>query len=154
MMAWTPGLLVIVGAFGLALLGERSGNVRPYAFSGSSEIIYVLSTLTVIPLAEELVFRMGITPFISRFSGARWGPWYSAIIFSVAHTNPTLARWIGLKIGLPIGPFLLAICCDLIVRRWGRIWPATVFHAACNATVYIFGWINPSWLMKLDGLYM
>jgi membrane protease YdiL (CAAX protease family) len=153
LMAWLAGPLVLIGAFVLALSSPKS-DVTPYSFSGSSEIFYVLATLTVIPLAEEMVFRMGMTPFLSRFAGNRWGPWYSAVVFSVAHTHPTWGRLTGLKLGLPIGPFILAICCDIIVRRWGRVWPAAAFHSACNATVYIFAWLSPSWLSKLGGLYM
>jgi membrane protease YdiL (CAAX protease family) len=152
-LAWLPGPLVLLGAYLLAI-GSPRADFTPYALSGSSEFSYVLATLTAIPLAEEMVFRMGITPFLSRFSGDRWGPWYSALVFSVAHTHPTWARMTGLKLGLSFGPFILAICCDIIVRRWGRVWPAALFHSACNATVYVFAWINPTWLSKLGGLYM
>jgi hypothetical protein len=76
------------------------------------------------------------------------------MVFSMAHSNPTWNRLIALKVGLPIGPFLLAICCDMIVRRWGRVWPAVAFHSACNATVYLFASLNPSWLRHFGGLYM
>lgn len=152
-LAWLPAPLVIVGALLLTLAGPRSEAI-PYSFSGSSELFYVLATLTLIPLVEESVFRLGITPFVSRFAGERWGPWYSAVVFSVAHTHPTWVRLTGLKLGLPIGPFILAICCDIMVKRWGRVWPVVAFHSACNATVYVFAWLNPSWLSKLGGLYM
>jgi membrane protease YdiL (CAAX protease family) len=154
LVAWLPGPLILLGAYVLSLWGRQPMQAPAYSLTGSSEAIYILASLTLIPLAEEMVFRMGLTPFLSRFAGDRWGPWYSAMVFSVAHTHPTWDRVLGLKIGLPIGPFILAICCDIIVRRWRRVWPAALFHSCCNATVYVFAWLNPSWVSKLNGLYM
>lgn len=151
--AWLLGPLVVLGAVILSWLSPRSPQAA-YSLTGSSELIYIVATLTLIPFAEEMVFRMGLTPFVSRFAGDRWGPWYSAMIFSVAHTHPTWTRFLGMKIGMPIGPFILAICCDIIVRRCRRVWPAALFHSCCNATVYVFAWLNPAWLSKLGGLYM
>ena len=150
--AWLPGPLVLVGAYLLASKTATSGI--PYSPAGYSEISYTVATVLIIPLVEEIVFRMGVTPFVSRFVGGWWALWFSAIIFSVAHTQPSWERVVGFQIGLPIGPFLLAICCDIIVKRWGRIWPAVLFHSSCNATVYVFAKYNPSWLTHLGGLYM
>ena len=151
-VAWLPGFFVLVGAGILSTFGDRS--VSGYSVSGIQELIYVVSTLTIVPLFEEVVFRCGVSPFFSRVVGARWGVWFAALIFSVVHTNPTWGRVMAMKVGMPIGPFLLAICADIIVRRWGRAMPAVFFHASCNATVYIFASLNPSWLAKLGGLYM
>ncbi len=152
LLPWLAGPLVLLGAYLLAVLSERDGV--PYAPRGSSEIIYAVATLTVIPLVEEIVFRGGVSPFLSRFTGPWISVWLAAIVFSMAHTSPTWNRLIVLKVGLPFGPFLLGLCCDMIVRRWGRLWPAVLFHASCNGTVYIFSTINPTWLRHFGGLYM
>ena len=152
LMPWLAAPLVLLGAWLLAMGTPRDGI--SYAPTGSSEVMYALATLTVIPLVEEIVFRGAISPFVSRFTGPWSGVWFGALVFSMAHSNPTWNRLIAFKVGLPIGPFLLAICCDMIVRRWGRIWPAVAFHGACNATVYIFANLNPSWIRHFGGLYM
>ena len=151
-LAWVPALTILIGAFVLALSSQRGG--ASYSVTGSSEIIYVISTLTLIPIFEEIVFRAGVTSVLHRFAGPVWSIWFSALAFSVAHTQPTFERLINLKVGFLIGPFILGICCDMIVRRWGKLWPAIAFHSACNATVYIFSTWNPAWLSRLSGLYM
>lgn len=150
--AWLPSVVVVVGAFALAFTSTQRGP--SYAFTGSKEILYVVATLTVIPIFEEIVFRGGVTPILYRFAGPLWSIWFSALVFSIAHSHPTWTRVVELKIGFVLGPFLLGICCDMIVRRWGKLWPAIAFHSACNATVYIFSTFNPSWLSRLGGLYM
>jgi membrane protease YdiL (CAAX protease family) len=150
--SWLPAVGILVGSFILAISGERAGP--SYAVSGSSELMYVVSTLTIIPFFEEIVFRAGITPILSRFTSSVWSIWLSAMVFSVAHTQPTFERLMGLQAGFLFGPFILGICCDMIVRRWGKLWPAIAFHSACNATVYIFSTWNPAWLSRLGGFYM
>jgi membrane protease YdiL (CAAX protease family) len=151
-LAWLPAITVLVGSMVLALSSQRGGP--SYSVTGSSELIYVISTLTVIPIFEEIVFRAGVTPILDHFAGPVWSVWFSALAFSFAHTQPTFERLINLKVGFLLGPFLLGICCDMIVRRWGKLWPAIAFHSACNATVYIFSTWNPAWLSRLNGLYM
>ena len=150
--SWIPSVGILVGAFSLAFLTSQTGP--SYAVQGSNELVYILATLTVIPVFEEIVFRAGVTPILSRLAGPVWSIWFSALIFSVAHTHPTWERIVGFKAGFMLGPFLLGICCDMIVRRWGKLWPAIAFHSACNATVYIFSTFNPAWLAKLGVLYM
>ena len=151
-LPWLPGVVVLAGAYALAVYSPNDG--AGYSAMGSADMAYMVATLTVIPLVEELVFRCGVSPFLSRFMNGWWSVWFAAIIFSMAHTNPTWNRLLALKVGVPFGPFILALCCDMIVRRWGRVWPAVFFHSACNGTVYIFATINPSWLKRLGGLYM
>jgi membrane protease YdiL (CAAX protease family) len=151
-IAYVPAFLVLIGAYLLA----NSGGHQPTGFqiSSRSELIYIVCTLTIIPLVEEMVFRTGISPFLNRLGDGWWSIWFSALVFSIAHTNPSFERVMSLSAGVPLGPFLLGICCDFIVRRWGRLWPAVFFHASCNATVYIFSSLNPSWLDRLGHLYM
>jgi membrane protease YdiL (CAAX protease family) len=152
LLPWLAAPLVLVGAYLLGII-TKSDGVK-YSFAASSDLIYAVATLTVIPLVEEIIFRGGVSPFLTRFVGGPWAVWFAAIVFSVAHSMPTWGRIVGLKVGLPIGPFLLAVCCDFIVRRWGRIWPAVFFHGACNGTVYIFSYVNPSWIRHFSGLYL
>ena len=152
LMPWLAAPLVLTGALFLGIL-TRSDSMK-YSLAASSDLVYAVATLTVIPMVEEVIFRGGISPFLARFVGGSWAVWFAAIVFSMAHTLPTFGRLVGFKVGLPLGPFLLAICCDFIVRRWGRIWPAVFFHSACNGTVYVFNYVNPSWMRHFGGLYM
>lgn len=151
-VAWLPGFAVLAGACLLAGFSDHSVRARPIVVG--LDLIYIVSTLSVVPLLEEIVFRCGVSPMISRVAGSFWGVWFAAVIFSLVHTNPTWGRVLALKVGLPLGPFLLAICSDMIIRRWGRVMPGVFFHACCNGTVYIFSSLNPSWLGKLGGLYV
>jgi membrane protease YdiL (CAAX protease family) len=151
-LAYLPGCLIIAGAVLLSRLGSQAPG--PFTISSQSELIYIVCTLTIIPFLEEVVFRSGISPFLGRFADGWWAVWFSAVVFSLAHTGPSVARILALSVGLPLGPFFLGICCDVIVRRWGRLWPAVFFHACCNGTVYIFSSLNSSWLAKLGQLYM
>jgi membrane protease YdiL (CAAX protease family) len=152
LVAWLPGVVVLAGAVLLSFIGQ--GGASAFRLSLGRWSPYALATLTMIPFLEEMVFRCGISPLMGRLVGSGWGIWFGAVIFSLIHTNPTLDRVMGLNIGLPVGPFILAICSDVILRAWGRVMPAVFFHACCNATVYIFGSLNPSWLGKLGGLYI
>lgn len=152
LMAWLPSLIVLMGSIVLALSTRNSS--LPYAVSGFNEALYIIATLTLIPLFEEIVFRGGISPIMDRFVGSKWAVWFSALIFSAAHSHPTWVRFVDLKVGFILGPFLLSICCDMILRRWGRLWPAVAFHSACNATVYVFSALNPPWLSHFGALYM
>jgi membrane protease YdiL (CAAX protease family) len=151
-LAYLPGCLIIAGAVILSRVGSQAP--QPFTISSQSELIYIVCTLTLIPLFEEIVFRSGISPFLGRFADGWWAVWFSAVVFSLAHTAPSVERVLSFSVGLPLGPFFLGICCDMIVRRWGRLWPAVFFHACCNGTVYIFSSLNPSWLAKLGQLYM
>ena len=152
LMPWLAAPLVLGGALFLGVI-TRSDGLK-YSLAASSDLIYAISTLTIIPLVEEIVFRGAISPLLGRFVGGSWAVWFSAIVFSMAHTIPTWGRVVGFKIGLPLGPFLLAIACDFIIRRWGRSWPAVFFHGACNGTVYVFNYVNPSWIRHFGALYM
>jgi len=151
-LPWLFGPAVLLGAFLLAFYTQASGPT--YEIHGSSEYLYAATMLTLIPVVEEIVFRGGVSPFMSRFVGPGWGVWLAAIVFSLAHSQPTWARLMAFKVGLPLGPFLLGLCCDFLVRRWGRLWPAIIFHGCCNATVYIFSALSPAWLTHFNGLYM
>ncbi len=151
-IAWLPGIAVLSGAWALTLVDSKT----PISFGlnlGATSL-YALATLSIIPFLEEMVFRCGLSPMLSRVVGPCWSVWFSALVFSLVHTNPTWSRFLSFKVGLPLGPFLLAICSDLIIRRWGRVMPAVFFHTCCNGTVYIFSSLNPSWLGHLRGLYV
>lgn len=152
LIPWLATPIVLVGAYLLAeFTPKESSNI---AIPGASNFYYSLATLTLIPFFEEIVFRCGVSPFLERFASGWWSAWFSAIVFSVAHTFPTWIRVVTLEIGLPLGPFLLGLCCEYLVRKWGKVGPAIAFHAACNATLYIFAEINPGWLKRLADFYL
>jgi membrane protease YdiL (CAAX protease family) len=82
-----------------------------------------------------------------------WAGWFAALTFAFVHGDPTVAHLIAGRIGLPLGPFLLGLCCEALVEATGRLAPAIAFHGACNATVAIFALADGRWLDWLGFLY-
>jgi membrane protease YdiL (CAAX protease family) len=116
--------------------------------------LFFAASITIVPIAEEIFFRGFITSLLQKAHAGVWSGYFSALIFSVAHTFPTFQRALDLKIGAPIGPFLLGLICEFIVRKTGSLAPAIAFHSACNATVIIFTMWSPGWLDKLSVFYL
>ncbi len=137
-----PAVVIVAGAAALAAFSRvlGGGDVPPPAL-GWQQLAFIL----LIPPIEELVFRVGIGTVFRQRGGPLWGAWFSAIVFALAHTGPSL--------GLPLGPFLLGLACEALYIRSGRLAPAVLFHAACNATVVIFALGDARWLQWLRLLY-
>jgi len=146
---YAPALLVIFGALGLALV---SGNFWP----GGSQVNTVTpptAWMVWIPIVEELVFRVGISRLFQKYAPHLWASWFAAICFALVHSHPTVANLLAARVGLPLGPFLLGLACEGLIVTTGRLLPAIVLHAACNATVLIFIWLDPRWLEWFGILY-
>lgn len=142
-----PALLVISVSYLMAVLLPQPGVPMRDGLG------FYVASITLVPIAEEIVFRGGISRVFDRMGGGNWGIYISALVFSVAHSIPSINNVIHLHIGAPLGPFLLGICCEILVRRSGSLIPAVAFHCACNATVLIFNLWSPGWLNKLSVLY-
>ena len=106
-----------------------------------------------IPLVEEVTFRLGISTGFRHFAGAFWGAYFAALLFALVHGSPTLSNMLEWNVGLPIGPFLLALCCEWLLANGRSLWPLVVFHIGCNATVVIFAWWDSRWLQWLGLFY-
>ena len=145
---FVPALVIVAGTMALVAGGRLFGGAttRPV---GREQIAWILA----VPLVEEYVFRAGIGDVLRRMGGPLLGSWFSAIVFALVHGQPTFANVMALKVGLPLGPFLLALCCEGLYVKSGRLLPGVAFHAACNATVVIFAYGDARWLDWLGLLY-
>ena len=104
---------------------------------------YLLSVVFV-PIAEELVFRVGLWGWLGGVpNGTRI--YLTASSFAILHTASS--PW-------PIGPLLLGVINQVILLRGGGVLTAILLHMACNATVVIFLALDPRWLDWLGVFYL
>jgi membrane protease YdiL (CAAX protease family) len=150
LLPYAPALIVLVGVL-LLITASRmiGGDLNTDTVHG----VVPLAWITWVPLVEELVFRVGLGEAFRRRGGPLWGSWFSAVTFALVHASPTLAHLSSGAIGLPLGPFLLGLCCEALFVTTQRLWPIVALHAACNATVAIFVWGDQRWLAWLQFLY-
>lgn len=145
--AYAPALIVLGGSLGAAwltrVLISRAPPIDP-TFDLS-----IVGFVLWIPIVEELVFRYGIGGWARQRLGAFWGAYASALVFAMAHGT---AEWNHLS--LPLGPLLLALCCEWLHIASGRITAAMALHAACNASGWIFAAFDERWLDWLQALYL
>lgn len=146
--AYLPAAAVLLGAMLLVLVSRQIG--RPTARAG---IATNVAWIVWIPIVEELVFRAGLGAAFRRWLGRLWGSWFAAALFALVHAAPTFEHLIAGRVGLPIGPFLLGLGCELLFVATGRLGPAVALHAACNATVVVFALGDDRWLDWLGFLY-
>lgn len=142
-----PAAAILIGSYLLTVLIPQPGVQR------HDSLGFYLASISLVPIAEEIVFRGGIARVLDRARTGYWSIYLSALVFSVAHSIPSLTRIAHLEVGAPLGPFLLGICCEILTRQSGSLLPAVAFHCACNATVLIFNLWSPGWLERLSLLY-
>jgi membrane protease YdiL (CAAX protease family) len=146
--AYLPAALILIGTMLLVLVSRQIG--RPTTRGG---IATNVAWIVWIPVVEELVFRAGLGSAFRRWLGGLWGAWFGATLFALVHAAPTVAHLIEGRLGLPIGPFLLGLGCELLFAATGRLGPVVALHAACNATVVVFALGDDRWLDWLGFLY-
>ena len=113
----------------------------------------VCKVVVWIPIVEELVFRVGVGGVMRRAGGPLLGGYFSALFFGFMHSLPSMERVLAGNVGIAFGPFLLGIICEYLYVKRGRVLPIVLFHAACNATVFIFGVVDERWLEWLAVFY-
>ena len=150
--AWSfiPAVVALVGSSAMAIVFPSEGR---FSLAGQN-LGFLIASSTVIPVFEEVVFRGGVSRILSKAHPGVWSGYFSALVFSAAHTTPSFARVLSLQVGVPLGPFLLAVICEFLVRRTNSLLPAIAFHCACNSTVLIFQWWSPGWLDHLSAFYL
>ncbi|MBF0441190.1 MAG: CPBP family intramembrane metalloprotease [Oligoflexales bacterium] len=147
-IAYLSSILILIGSILGALASSFIG--RP-----EKAIVNVEAAAFIfwIPIIEEMVFRVAIGKVFRNYGGDLLGGYFSALCFAFIHTMPTLGKVVSLNAGIPLGPMLLGLCCEIIYVKTGKIIPAIVFHGCCNATVPIFMLIDNRWLSFLSYLY-
>lgn len=137
-----PGLLVNLGA--LFWWVGSSGYKTPIPMN-----IEVIATITLVPIVEEIFFRAGVSELWRRAAGPWLGSIASAVYFAVLHGDGDIFA-ANVLTWLPLGPFLLALCCELLYRQTKRIRVACYFHLSCNLSAVLFYSGMPSdWLRYL-----
>ena len=148
-IAYGPTVAILGGSIILAL---ASRILFPGATQASIHW-HVWVWVFIVPIVEELIFRVRIGEWFRRLGGPLWGAWFSAALFSFVHTQPTFEKMIALEIGLPLGPFLLGLMCEVIYIKTRRLLPIVILHGICNGTVVIFSLIDSRWFAWLSLLY-
>lgn len=144
----TPAIVVVVGSTIMAWVSSRDGQAT-YRAIGAAQIAWICW----IPVVEEWVFRLGVSRHMQRLGGPWLGMYMSALVFSVVHTDPTLKHVLAGQVGLALGPFILALCNELLYKATGKRRSIIGLHAACNGTVVIFSLIDARWLERLGAFY-
>lgn len=145
--AFAPAAAVLSGSIGLSLasrllIAEAPELASPWDLSSLAFVLWI-------PLVEECVFRLGVGGFFRQRLGPFWGAYASALIFAMAHSG---TGWALPSVAL--GPFLLALLCEGLYVRTGRLAAIVSLHAACNASAIVFASLDARWLDWLQGLYL
>lgn len=106
-----------------------------------------------IPIIEETVFRAGIGRWLRGRLGWMMGAYVSALVFAFVHSEPTLSRVMDGHVGIPLGPLLLGLACEVLYAYSGKLRAPIALHMACNATPAIFASLDARWLVWLGALY-
>ena len=152
-LSYLPAVIVLGGSAVAALLSRAYCGDPNDAVSGNN-MHPIWAGVIWVPLVEEIVFRGGIGAVYRRLSPPFWAAWFAALVFALVHANPTWNNLANGRVGLALGAFLLGLCCEYLIIKTGRILPCVAFHAACNATVMIFGVLDKRWLDWLAPLYL
>ena len=139
-LIYMPAAFVFLVSILLALWKAAPPYHEPYL-----SIRSVLS-ISLVPISEEVCYRLGLSRLLSCIGGRFWGGYFSILIFTMMHGLPSFERIYNLDVGFFLGPFLLAISCELLFAWSNRLFPAILLHMACNSTGVIFALTGGYWL--------
>jgi membrane protease YdiL (CAAX protease family) len=148
-LAYAPAgvVLIVIAVAGAVSRSFGGANAQGVELTQWAWILWV-------PVVEEIVFRWGAGSLLKKMSNPLWGSYFSVLLFTFLHSNPTLQNLASLQVGFALGPLLLSMCCELILVYFGRISAAILFHMVCNFSVVMFSVLDSRWLKWLDFLYM
>lgn len=152
-LAYLPALGVAAATW-LVLVGEQGLGSEPLRSLPRLLVLESWQLILWVPIVEELALRVGLGSLLKRVGGRLWGGYFSMLAFTLLHSQPSLERVLAGQLSLPWGPFLLALCCELLYGWSNRIMPAILLHMACNATAVVFSWGGGEhWFQILAFLY-
>lgn len=146
-LVYLPALLVLLISLLLVIIKAET----PFKYSHISSKSFV--TITLIPIVEEICYRLGLSGLLSKIGGQFWGGYFSILVFTTMHGLPSIDRIFNQQVGFFLGPFLLAIVCELIFTWSKQLFPAILLHMVCNSTGVIFSWAGGYWLNVFGFLY-
>lgn len=146
---WLPGLVVTLANLVVLALGIAAGRTPDFM-----SWVFVLVVIWV-PIAEEIVFRMGIlTALARRFRNPAMIVYLGALIFMLVHGTLSASGLYVPSLHPAGGAFLLGLLTGFIfIESRQQLAPAIFLHAACNATGYIFPWFSPDLIEPIRWLY-
>lgn len=98
----------------------------------------------IVPIAEEVLFRLGLWNLLGTSSRAS-RVYLTSICFAILHYRG--ADW-------PVGPFILGVLSQLMLLRGGGLLSSILLHMACNATVAVFLTLDERWFDWLKVFYL
>lgn len=145
---YLPGIILITLPILAVTLSSFFGNTQysPIKIDQWAWVIWV-------SIIEEIVFRYGIGGFFRKKIGIFWGAYISIFIFSFVHSSPTIENILNAKVGLPLGPLLLGILCEVLYIHTGKLSSSILLHAAGNGSIIIFSIFDSRWLSWLQFFY-
>lgn len=146
-LRFAPPFLIVVVVVIAGMLTSDGIQAVPWTWA-------LVLSVTLIPIVEEWVYRVGLSSVLQKFLPGFWGIYVSALAFSWMHSQPSVERIVAGETGLFLGPFLLAIVCDLLYRVTKKISVAIALHISCNLTVVIFTATDSRWFDWLHFLYL
>lgn len=147
--AYLPALVLSGGSFVLAMSSHLMGG-GGYTQKPTSPMAWILC----VPFVEEIFFRGGIGAWYRRLMPGIAAGWLASATFALAHSGLTLSHIAQGQVGLPLGPFLLGLLCEILYILSGSLVPPIAVHVAANATVTIFQVLDVRWLEWLSLFYI
>jgi membrane protease YdiL (CAAX protease family) len=146
------GLLYITLVTLMCLVSRLFGDAQE--INMNFNIGSVLLVVVLVPVVEELLFRGALTGLFYKISNSGWAAYFSVICFTALHGISSPSDIFSLNIGLFIGPMFLGAICEYLRFRGFSIIAAISFHAAANATIFLFFMLDSRWLNWLSVLYI
>lgn len=126
-----PGLLVFFVVLLLVTISSDFNLLSLLKISGFSYLVVL-----VVPLVEELVFRIGVTGLFRGFWKNSVATSYSCLFFAFLHWDGFSFANFSLA-SFPIGPLLLALFSEALYQGSKNIYASIFFHLSCNYTSVI-----------------
>lgn len=145
---YTPFCFVVGGSVLLVMMLSQAS----LTFYKPQSDKFMMSVF-LIPVVEEICYRVGVGSLLKAQVGRFWGGYYSILIFTYMHSLPSIKTIVGGHVHLFLGPLLLGIICELLYGWSKSILPSIFFHAGCNSTVFIFAWSNNNLLKYYNILF-
>ena len=130
-----------------SVLGSADSN--PNAIS-----LYLVISVTIVPLVEEVLFRGVLTPLLYKISSSGWASYFSALVFSALHTIRSPQDILDGNFGIVLGPLLLGLICEALMKLKLGIIAPICFHVAANASILVFSLLDKRWLNWLSVFYI
>jgi membrane protease YdiL (CAAX protease family) len=148
---YLPGAVMLAGIIFLCGISNLFGG----SVSSSSPVnLYLLVSITLVPLVEEVLFRGVLTPLLCKLSSSSWAGYFSAIVFSILHTANLPQDIAAGNFGIALGPLILGLICETFMRLKLGIVSAICFHVAANASILVFSLLDKRWLDWLSMFYL